>query len=107
MSLRNPDWRPAHPAAILCEDVLPPLKFMQVRFAERLGVGWQTFVDLLHGKRALAPEMAVRLATFLGTTPRVVDANAGSGRPAGVAPAPRDVLRNRALSKEQRDAAAV
>lgn len=28
-SLRNPDWRPTHPGAVLREDILPALKMTQ------------------------------------------------------------------------------
>jgi len=41
----------------------------QTDFARRLGVSRLTVSDLLHEKRALSPEMAMRLARLLGTTP--------------------------------------
>ncbi len=68
-SLRNPDRKPTHPGAVLCEDVLPALKMTQAEFATYLGVSRLTVSELLLEKRALTAEMAVRLATVLRTTP--------------------------------------
>lgn len=68
-TLRNPIRRPTHPGAILREDVLPALKMTQTEFAELLGVSRLSVSELLHEKRALSPEMAVRIATLLNTTP--------------------------------------
>jgi addiction module HigA family antidote len=41
----------------------------QTEFAERLAVSRLTVSELLHGKRALSADMALRLARLLGTTP--------------------------------------
>ena len=68
-SLRDPSRRPTHPGEILREDVLPALSMTQTEFAERLGVSRLSVSELLHEKRALSPEMAVRVGTLLGTTP--------------------------------------
>jgi len=68
-SLRNPGRRPTHPGAILREDVLPALGMTQTELGERLGVSRLSVSELLHEKRALSPEMAVRVARLLRTTP--------------------------------------
>lgn len=68
-SLRNPQRRPAHPGAILREDVLPALRMTQTELAERLGVSRLSVSELLHEKRGLSPEMAARIAKLLRTTP--------------------------------------
>lgn len=67
--LRNPERRPTHPGAVLREGVLPALEMTQTEFARRLGVSRLTVSDLLHEKRALSPDMAMRLARLLDTTP--------------------------------------
>jgi addiction module HigA family antidote len=66
---RNPNRKPTHPGAILREDVLPALKMTQGEFAKRLRVSRLTVSELLHEKRTLSAEMAVRLAHLLKTTP--------------------------------------
>ncbi|MHB1544740.1 MAG: HigA family addiction module antitoxin [Gammaproteobacteria bacterium] len=68
-NLRDRNRKPTHPGTILREDVLPALNMTQVEFAERLGVSRLTVSELLHEKRALSPEMAVRLGRLLSTTP--------------------------------------
>lgn len=69
MSLRNPNRKPTHPGAILREDVLPALGMTQTEFARRLMVSRLTVSELLHEKRSLSPELAVRIARLTRTTP--------------------------------------
>lgn len=61
--------KPTHPGAILREDVLPALGISQTELAQRLGVSRLTVSELLHEKRALSPDMALRLARLFSTTP--------------------------------------
>ena len=61
--------RPTHPGAILREDVLPALNITQTELAKRLGVSRLTVSELLHEKRALSPDMALRLSKLLSTSP--------------------------------------
>jgi addiction module HigA family antidote len=68
-SLRNPNRKPTHPGAVLREDVLPELGITQATLASHLGVSRLTVSDLLHEKRALTAEMAVRVAKVIGGTP--------------------------------------
>ena len=68
-SLRNPNRRPTHPGAILREDVLPALEMTQTELAQRLDVSRLTVSELLHEKRGITPEMALRIAKLLNTSP--------------------------------------
>lgn len=68
-SLRNPKRRPTHPGTILREDVLPALEMSQTEFAKRLCVSRLTVSELLLEKRAMSPEMALRVSKLLNTTP--------------------------------------
>ncbi|MDP2878681.1 MAG: HigA family addiction module antitoxin [Sulfuricella sp.] len=70
-SLRDPNRRPTHPGAILREDVLPALCMTQKEFAERLGVSRLTVSELLHEKRAVTADMAMRLGRLLGNGPEI------------------------------------
>ena len=70
-SLRNPNRRPTHPGAILREDVLPHLGMTQQEFADRLGVSRLTVSDVLHEKRPVTADMAMRLGRLLGNGPEV------------------------------------
>ena len=70
-SLRSAARPPTHPGAVLREDVLPALKMTRTEFARLLGVSRLTVSELLHERRALSPEMAVRIAKLLRTTPHI------------------------------------
>jgi addiction module HigA family antidote len=67
-TLRDPKRRPTHPGEILREDVLPALDVTQGEFAKQLGVSRLTVSELLREKRAVSPDMALRLARLLNTT---------------------------------------
>jgi addiction module HigA family antidote len=69
MTLRDPKRRPTHPGVILRQDVLPALGITQGEFAKCLGVSRLTVSELLREKRAVSPDMALRLARLLNTTP--------------------------------------
>ncbi len=68
-SLRNPNRIPTHPGAVLREDVLPELGWTQTEFAARLMVSRQTVSDLLHERKSVTAEMAIRIARAVGGTP--------------------------------------
>ena len=70
-SLRDPKRRPTHPGAVLREDVLPQLGITQAQLAAHMGVSRLTVSELLHEKRGLSAEIAVRLAKVLRTTPEM------------------------------------
>jgi addiction module HigA family antidote len=66
---RDPKRRPTHPGEVLREDVLPALGITQGELARRLGVSRLTVSELLREKRAVSPDMALRLARLLDTSP--------------------------------------
>ena len=68
-SLRNPNRKPTHPGAVLREDVLPELGWTQGELATRLLVSRQTVSDLLHERKAMTAEMAIRVARAVGGSP--------------------------------------
>lgn len=68
-SLRDPHRKPTHPGAILREDVLPELGWTQSELATRLMVSRQTVSDLLHEKKSVTAEMAIRIARAVGSSP--------------------------------------
>lgn len=68
-SMRDTKRKPTHPGETLREDVLPALKMTQGELARRLGVSRLSVSELLHGKRALSADMAVRIARLTNTSP--------------------------------------
>jgi addiction module HigA family antidote len=68
-TLRDPNRRPTHPGAVLREDVLPDLGWTQGELAARLLVSRVTVSDILHEKKSITAEMAVRISRALGGSP--------------------------------------
>ena len=68
-SMRNPRRRPTHPGAVLREDIMPELGITQAVLASHLGVSRLTVSELLHEKRGLTAEMAVRVSKVVGGSP--------------------------------------
>jgi len=62
MAMHNP----AHPGAILREDVLKPLNVSVTAAAESLGVSRKTLSKILNERGAITAEMAMRLELAFG-----------------------------------------
>jgi addiction module HigA family antidote len=60
--------RPTHPGEMLREDFLPDYGLTVAGLAEALGVSRQSINELLRGRRALSPAMALRLSRLFGNT---------------------------------------
>ncbi len=65
-SLRNKERAPTHPGALLRDVVLPELGITQGEFADKLGVSRRTVSEILHERRPITPDMAIRLGKLLG-----------------------------------------
>ena len=61
--------RPTHPGEMLREDFLPDYGLTVSSFATAVGVSRQTMNELLRERRAVSPEMALRLSRLFGNTP--------------------------------------
>ncbi len=61
--------RPTHPGEILREDFLPDYSLSVSDLARAIGVSRQTCNELLRERRAVSPEMALRLARLFGNSP--------------------------------------
>ncbi len=60
--------RPTHPGEMLREDFLPDYGLTVAGLAAALGVSRQSVNELLRGRRALSPEMALRLSRLFGNS---------------------------------------
>ena len=61
---------PIHPGEILLEEFLVPLGISQYRLARAIGVPPRRINEIVHGKRAISPDTALRLSRALGTSDR-------------------------------------
>lgn len=57
----------SHPGEILLEDWLIPLGISQYALAKAIDVPPRRINEIVHGKRAITPDTALRLAAFFGT----------------------------------------
>ena len=57
------------PGEILKEEFLEPLGISQYRLAKAIGKPQSAISDIVNGRRAITPEMAILIAKALGTTP--------------------------------------
>ncbi len=66
---RRRQVRPTHPGEMLREDFLADYGLTVSGLAKALGVSRQTINELLRERRAVSPEMALRLSRLFGNTP--------------------------------------
>lgn len=61
--------RPTHPGEMLSADFMPDYGLTVAGLAEALGVSRQSINELLRARRAVSPEMALRLSCLFGNSP--------------------------------------
>lgn len=61
---------PIHPGEVLREDFLSPLGLTQYRLAKGLCVPARRINEIVHGKRAITADTALRLGRFFKNEPR-------------------------------------
>jgi len=61
---------PVHPGEILLEEFLNPLGLSQYRLAKDIAVPPRRINEIVHGKRAISADTALRLARYFGTSER-------------------------------------
>ena len=61
--------KPTHPGEMLREDFLPDYDLTVSSLAQALGVSRQSINELLRERRAVSPEMALRLGRLFGNSP--------------------------------------
>jgi antitoxin HigA-1 len=59
-----------HPGEVLLEEFLEPMGLSQYRLAKDVSVPPRRINEIVHGKRAVTADTALRLARYFGTTPR-------------------------------------
>jgi addiction module HigA family antidote len=66
---RDRKIQPTHPGAMLREDFMPDYDLTVSNLAKAIGVSRQTVNELLRERRAVSPEMSLRLSHLFGNTP--------------------------------------
>ena len=67
----TPKIRPTPIGDFIQEDILVEFGLNQVQLAKALKVSRKTVNDLVHNKRTLTPEIAIRLGKFTQTSPQL------------------------------------
>lgn len=62
--------KPTHPGEMLRKEFMPDFGLTVASLAKRLDVSRQSMNELVRERRAVSPEMALRLARVFGTTPQ-------------------------------------
>jgi addiction module HigA family antidote len=62
---------PIHPGEVLLEDFMKPLGLTQYRLAKDIGVTPIRISQIVHGKRAITVDTAMRLGRYFGTSAAV------------------------------------
>jgi addiction module HigA family antidote len=57
---------PIHPGEILLEEFLKPMEISQYRLAKDIGVPPRRINEIVHGKRGVSADTALRLERFFG-----------------------------------------
>ncbi|HVZ89740.1 MAG TPA: HigA family addiction module antitoxin [Polyangia bacterium] len=66
----NTVMSPIHPGEVLLTEFLEPLGVTQNRLAVTIGVPPRRINEIVHGKRGISADTALRLSRFFGTTDR-------------------------------------
>jgi addiction module HigA family antidote len=61
---------PVHPGEVLLAEFLEPMAISQYRLAKDLSVPPRRVNEIVHGKRGVTADTALRLARYFGTTER-------------------------------------
>lgn len=61
---------PIHPGEILLEEFLQPMNISQYRLAQDIGVPPRRINEIVHGKRGITANTALRLSRYFGLSER-------------------------------------
>ena len=62
---------PVHPGENLWQDFIKPLNLSQNKLAKELGVSPRRMNEIVHWKRAITSDTAMRLSRFFGTSAQI------------------------------------
>ena len=64
------DLDPIHPGEVLLEDFMKPLNLTQYALAKAIGVPPRRINEIVHCKRAITADTALRLGRYFGVSPQ-------------------------------------
>ena len=60
--------KPVHPGEVLFEEFLKPMEISQNKLGRDLGVSPRRINEIIHGKRSVTADTALRLAVYFGNS---------------------------------------
>ena len=60
--------KPVHPGEVLLEEFLEPMEISQYRLAKDISVPPRRINEIVHGKRSVTADTALRLSRYFGTS---------------------------------------
>lgn len=70
MAMRMKRLPPIHPGEILREEFLKPMRLSQYRLAQDISVPPRRINEIVHRKRSITADTALRLSRYFGTSER-------------------------------------
>lgn len=64
------DFPPVHPGEVLLEEFMKPFKLSQYALARAIGVPPRRINEIVHGKRAITADTALRLGCYFKVNPQ-------------------------------------
>ena len=68
--MKNKKFVPIHPGEILLEEFLKPMGISQYRLAKDISVPPRRINEIVHGKRSITADTALRFGRFFGMSPQ-------------------------------------
>jgi addiction module HigA family antidote len=68
--MKNKKLPPIHPGEILIEEFLKPMGISQYRLAKDISVPPRRINEIVHGKRSISADTALRFGRFFGISPQ-------------------------------------
>ena len=68
--MKNKKLPPIHPGEILIDEFLNPMGLSQYRLAKDISVPPRRINEIVHGKRSISADTALRLGRFFGISPQ-------------------------------------
>ena len=68
--MKNKKLPPIHPGEILMEEFIEPMGLSQYRLAKDISVPPRRINEIVHGKRGITADTALRLGRFFGMSPQ-------------------------------------
>jgi len=68
--MKNNKIQPIHPGEILLEEFLKPMGISQYRLAKDISVPARRINEIIHGKRSISVDTALRLSRYFGLSER-------------------------------------